>query len=149
MTEQPTEESRRPEKGVPPGGRPDRAAQFAGPTDEEVEAWAERERRRRAAWVEGPSDEEKELWAERRRHRRAGYQRSGGPRGDFDDGPGFDPFVQRYYRDMQLAAEGMVNWMSNWPFRLFASLVRAGQDWEEASFRPRRRRRIAPFDDDF
>jgi hypothetical protein len=72
----------------------------AGPTPEEAEAWADRERKRRQAWAEGPSEEEKqerarswrrramfgleesrlgptrediESWAERERKRRAAW----------------------------------------------------------------------------
>jgi hypothetical protein len=42
-----------------------------GPTDEDVDDWAERERRRREAWLKGPTDEEKRAWAASRR-RQAG-----------------------------------------------------------------------------
>src|SRR5688500_10886156 len=41
----------------------------AGPTPEEVEAWAARERKRREAWAAGPSEEEKEDRARRWRRR--------------------------------------------------------------------------------
>lgn len=37
----------------------------------EVEAWAERERRRRAEWLEGPGEQEKQDWAIRYRRRAA------------------------------------------------------------------------------
>ena len=40
-------------------------------TAAEVEAWAERERRRRAAWLAGPGEEEKADWARRYRRRAA------------------------------------------------------------------------------
>jgi hypothetical protein len=41
-----------------------------GPSDEEVDAWASRERRRREEWLKGPTEEEKSEWARReRRHR--------------------------------------------------------------------------------
>jgi hypothetical protein len=49
-----------------PTARGDRDA-TKGPTDEEVEAWVERERQRRHAWLEGPTEEEKRAWAARRR----------------------------------------------------------------------------------
>jgi hypothetical protein len=41
------------------------------PTQEEVAAWAERERRRRAAWAAGPGEDEKREWARRYRWRAA------------------------------------------------------------------------------
>lgn len=39
------------------------------PTQEEVDAWAEREHARRAAWLEGPGEREKHEWAWRYRRR--------------------------------------------------------------------------------
>jgi hypothetical protein len=39
------------------------------PTQEETDAWADREHKRRAAWLTGPSDEEKHHWAQRYRRR--------------------------------------------------------------------------------
>ena len=41
-----------------------------GPSDDEVEAWAERERRRREEWVAGPTEEEKLEWSRSQRRRR-------------------------------------------------------------------------------
>ena len=40
------------------------------PTDAEIEAWAEDERRRRQAWVQGPTPEERAAFARRERERR-------------------------------------------------------------------------------
>jgi hypothetical protein len=40
-----------------------------GPTPEDIESWAERERKRRAAWVAGPGEDEKREWARRIRGR--------------------------------------------------------------------------------
>ena len=43
----------------------------AEPTEqEEVEAWAEREKKRRAAWLAGPSEAEKREWSRRQQHLR-------------------------------------------------------------------------------
>jgi hypothetical protein len=47
----------------------DPRSRTAGPTPEEIEAWAERERKRRQAWAEGPSEEEKQDRAHRWRRR--------------------------------------------------------------------------------
>ena len=41
------------------------------PTQEEIDAWAERERRRRAAWLAGPSEEDRRAWARHYRWRAA------------------------------------------------------------------------------
>jgi len=40
-----------------------------GPSNSDVDAWAERERRRREAWLAGPSEDEKRDWARRKRRR--------------------------------------------------------------------------------
>ena len=40
------------------------------PTDAEIEAWAEDERRRRQTWVQGPTPEERAAYASRERERR-------------------------------------------------------------------------------
>src|SRR4051794_25930386 len=37
------------------------------PTDDEVDEWAARERRRREAWLSGPTEQEKLDWAQTRR----------------------------------------------------------------------------------
>ncbi|HJQ31320.1 MAG TPA: hypothetical protein VJ866_04025 [Pyrinomonadaceae bacterium] len=42
------------------------------PTRDDVEEWAERERRRRQAWLEGPSEEERHEWARREYEHRGG-----------------------------------------------------------------------------
>ncbi|HYB31633.1 MAG TPA: hypothetical protein VEF89_33930, partial [Solirubrobacteraceae bacterium] len=42
----------------------------AEPREQEVEEWAEREKKRREAWVAGPSEAEKSEWMRRRRERR-------------------------------------------------------------------------------
>ena len=41
----------------------------AEPTDQEVEEWAEREKKRREAWLAGPSEAEKREWRRRQRGR--------------------------------------------------------------------------------
>ena len=49
-----------------------------GPTEAEVENWAERVRLRRQAWVDGPTEEEKQEWQRRERARRAARKPSRG-----------------------------------------------------------------------
>jgi hypothetical protein len=53
-----------------------------GPQEEDVDAWAEEERRRRQAWLNGPSDFEKQRWARREGRRRAAQ--ASGSSGDGD-----------------------------------------------------------------
>ena len=113
------------------------------PTDEEVEEWAERERRRRRAWLEGPSEEERREWAHRTRLRRE--------RCDRYDAPGHysweeNPDVERFRRDAQLASQGAMRILWEWPFWTWARLVRAGRDYEERFYTPVRTRRITYYD---
>ncbi len=111
-----------------------------GPSGSDVDAWAERERRRREAWLAGPSEDEKIEWA--RRHRR-----SRGPgSSSYDDepyrgsssgcGPSFydptrDPVVRRLQRDTDLATKGILNYCFNAPYIFMSQLIRAGRSLEE------------------
>ena len=122
-------------------------------TDAEVEAWAERVRRRRQAWVDGPTEDEKHEWIRReyaRRLARLQSEESGSGNGV---PTGRDPYEERrllerrYVREARLAAEGLGVLIATLPFRILAELVRTGQDWEEEALRPARRRWI-PFSDD-
>ena len=113
------------------------------PSSEEVEEWAERERRRRRAWLEGPSEEERREWAHRTRLRRE--------RCDRYDAPGHysweeNPDVERFRRDAQLASQGAMRILWEWPFWTWARLVRAGRDYEERFYTPVRTRRITYYD---
>ena len=126
-----------------------------GPTDADVEAWAERVRLRRQAWVDGPTEEEKHDWLRRERARQM-------TRHQFDDESGTgadgrtrpDPYDEplrlqrRYVRDVRLATEGLGAWIATWPFRVLADLVVTGREWEEESLRPARRRWIPFYDED-
>jgi hypothetical protein len=117
--------------------------EMASPTDEEIEQWADRERKRRETWLAGPTEAEKDAWAHRERWRRMAY-------------PAYDPqqerlereqIAQRAQRHAQLAMEGALAAMWNWPWRMWADLIIAGRDAEEGFNFPTRRRRI-PFDDE-
>jgi len=119
-----------------------------------VEAWAERERRRRQAWLDGPSEEEKERWARRQRRRRRSHDdwddRPVDRRRDDDDDEDDEDLrdrADRLRREAILAAEGALDYAMRWPFRAWSHLVRAGRDWEDEDFQPRRRRRISYYDD--
>ena len=123
-----------------------------GPTEDEVEAWAERERRRRQAWASGPTDAEKRAWARQVRRRRLARAGAYGPLGPLPFGPpadvGLDPLGARYARETQLALEGLGAWLVAWPFQVMASLVRSGRAWEEQAVRPARRRRVRLYEDE-
>ena len=127
-----------------------------GPTDAEVEAWAERVRLRRQAWVDGPTQEERHEWAERERARRATRMEYEGEARSGNGGPTRrDPYYEeglrlqrRYVREARLATEGLGVWLTTWPFRVVANLVNVGREWEEESLRPARRRWIPFYDDD-
>ena len=124
-----------------------------GPTEAEVEAWAERVRSRRQSWVDGPTEEEKHEWQRRERSRRAARSEFEPESGFGNGGPTrFDPYEERlrlqrrYIREARLATEGVGVWIATLPFRVLADFVSAGREWEENSLRPARR--WIPFNDD-
>jgi hypothetical protein len=126
-----------------------------GPTEAEIEAWAERVRLRRQAWVDGPTDEERHDWAEREQARRmARLEYEAESRSASGDRARFDPYQERlrlqrrYIREARLATEGLGVWMATWPFRVLADFVSVGREWEEESLGPARRRWIPFYDDD-
>jgi len=128
---------------------------FPGPTDAEVEAWAERVRSRRQAWVDGPTEEEKHEWQRRAQARRFARQAMGAESvSSNDDRMRLDPYSERlrlqrrYAREVRQATEGVGVWITTWPFRMLADLVVTGREWEEESLRPARRRWIPFYDDD-
>jgi hypothetical protein len=113
------------------------------PTQAEIDAWVESEKRRRQAWLNGPTPEEREDYVRRLRNRRLSDA--------FDEG---ESRIQegvrtgvRYGRETQLAAEGAMTVLYRWSRRTFAELVRAGREWEEETSIPDRRRRV-PIDDE-
>src|SRR5215204_1317551 len=112
------------------------------PTDAEIEAWAEEERRRRQTWVQGPTAEERAEFARRERERRLAELE------------GSDAWVAerarqmgRVGREAQLATEGAISLLVKWSRHTFEALVDAGREWEEEFGRPRRRRRVSMDDD--
>jgi hypothetical protein len=112
------------------------------PTDAEIEAWAEEERRRRQTWVQGPTPEERAEYARRERERRLAELE------------GSDAWFAERARTMglltrkgQLAAEGAMSLFMKWSRHTLDVLVDAGRDWEEEFGRPRRRRRVSMDDD--
>jgi hypothetical protein len=119
-----------------------------GPTREEVEAWAEQERKRRAAWMAGPTEREKSAWARYERRRRIARE-AYDPDDPYADDWETVRMAQRLRRDAELASEGALYCLFDGPFWLWARLLRAGLDWEERGYRPSRRRRISFSDDDF
>jgi len=123
-----------------------------GPTDAEVEAWAQQERERREAWLRGPTSAQRSDWAARERGRRLAdrgverVQRARLPRLPVGEDSLY--MMQRYAREAQLAAEGAVSLVFSLSVRdMFDQLVQAGRDWEdEYAARPTRRR--IPLDSD-
>jgi len=119
-------------------------ADALGPSQAEIDAWAERERERREAWVKGPSDTERAEYARRVRQRRLADA--------FDEGENrIEEGVRlgvHYGRETQLAAEGAATMFYHWWQRTFAELVRAGREWEEETSIPNRRRRVRSDDED-
>ena len=114
------------------------------PTQAEIDAWVEREKRRRQAWLNGPTTEERDDYARRLRQRRLSDA--------FDEG---ESRIQdgvrmgvRYGRETQLAAEGAMTLLYRWSRRTFGDLVRAGREWEEETSLPNRRRRVSLDDED-
>jgi hypothetical protein len=110
------------------------------PSAAEIEAWADRERKRREAWLNGPTAAEKAVWAWRERERRlAERERLGAPPTLHDTSRP----VQRSVRQLQLAVEGAVSLLLNLsPRETLNQLVRAGREWEaEVTRQPPRNRR--------
>ena len=112
------------------------------PTEAEIEAWVEEERRRRQTWLQGPTAEERAAFARRERERRLAELE------------GSEAWVTerarqmgRYGRDAQLAAEGAMSLFVKWSRHTFEALIEAGRDWEEEFGRPQRRRRVQMDDD--
>jgi hypothetical protein len=93
-------------KGAPPASTGTPAEPYSlGPSEAEVDAWAERGRRRREGWLSGPTADERAAWTQRERERRLGR---------FAAAPGdgvseLGRRAQGVVREAQLAAEGAVH----------------------------------------
>lgn len=126
----------------------DPSAADVGPSDAEIETWAQRERERREAWLRGPTQAQRADWALRERGRRLSEHGSEASAPRLASGENRLFLVQRYAREAQLAAEGAVSLVLGLSVRdLFDQLVQAGRDWEdEYASRPTRRR--IPLGDD-
>lgn len=118
------------------------------PSEAEVEEWVAAEHRRRETWLSGPTVDEKEAWANRERERRLA-ERTG-----VMDSTVLDPArtAQQCVRGAQLVTEGAFSLVWNWWRHRLDALVQAGREWEdeftpglarggrEARERPNRRR---------
>ena len=120
------------------------AAPTLDPTPEEIEAWAERERKRREDWLQGPDEDERAAFARRVRQRRiARLYRDPGEIDAFE----LAREMARYPREAQLAVEGAMSLLWRWYRHRMADFVEAGREWEEGSAKPARRRRVRLDDD--
>jgi hypothetical protein len=111
------------------------------PTDAEIDAWAEDERKRRAAWLAGPTPEERAAFA-RRESRLRHAERQGLDQRTAD----LARLGLRYTREGQLATEGAISILVRWARQARAELIKAGLEWEDEMARSRPRR--VPPDDD-
>jgi len=115
----------------------------AEPTEQEVEEWAEREKKRRDAWVAGPSEAEKREWMRRQRDRREARERYDAA--DLSDSELERELERRLRREAYLARVGMVDLLLRWPPRLGAKLIRAGLHAQYDYYtEPASRRRVPP-----
>jgi hypothetical protein len=127
-----------------------------GPSEAEVEAWAERERQRRAGWVRGPTADERAAWTQQERERRLG-RAAAAPAAGAAGLSGLGGRAQRAVREAQLAAAGAMHllWKGvvaegpvgyplglarRWTRRGLDVLVSAGREWEAEQDRPIRGR---------
>jgi hypothetical protein len=98
------------------------------PSEAEIGAWAERERKRREAWPSGPTAEEKAVWASRERDRRLAKRKGSGVPPSLRDA---SRLLQRSVRQLQRAVEGAASLALNLSLRrTMDQLVRAGREWE-------------------
>jgi hypothetical protein len=121
-----------------------------GPSDDEVDAWADRERERRREWADGPTEHEKLLWARQERIRRARAAGASAPGGSAtrsaDDGDERLRRARRFRRDARRLALGSFATLLDLPFLTASSLVSVGRDVERGVDGPSSRR--VPFGDD-
>jgi hypothetical protein len=115
----------------------------AEPTDQEVEEWAEHEKKRREAWLAGPSKAEKREWSRRRREIRELRELDGAS--DLSDSELERQLERRLRRDAYLARVGIFDLLAHWPPRLGAKLIRSGLDAQYDYYtEPASRRRVPP-----
>ena len=115
----------------------------AEPTDQEVEEWAEREKKRREAWLTGPSESEKREW----RRRQAELKELKEMFGPSDDPDSMleRQLERRLRREAYLARAGILDLLMHWPPRLGAKLIRSGLDAQYDYYtEPAFRRRVPP-----
>jgi len=111
------------------------------PTDQEVEQWAEREKKRREAWLAGPSEAEKREWSRKQQHQEDLRELYGA--GDRPESEVEREVERRLRLDAHLARVGifdlLLHWprrvgsIGSWPPRLGAKLIRSGLDVEYES----------------
>jgi hypothetical protein len=115
----------------------------AEPTDQDVEDWAEREKKRREAWLAGPTEAEKREW--RRRQRDIGELRELREASDESDATLERELERRLRRDAYLVRAGILDLLLHWPPRLGAKLIRGGLDAQYDYYtEPASRRRVPP-----
>lgn len=123
----------------------DKDDEYYGVPESEVNAWADRVRKRRRAWLDGPDEEEKRAWAARHRHRGTADVADD----DYEDADLAEGrrVLDRIQVDTALAIVGAANRLIEAPYRLVGGLVRSGRDWEDHAIETLRRRRRVRLDD--
>jgi hypothetical protein len=111
-------------------------------TDQDVEEWAEREKKRREAWLAGPNEAEKREWSLRQRHLSELRELYGANEPDSDLERELE---RRLRRDAHLARAGVLGLFLNLPYSLGAKLIRSGLDAQYDYYtEPAFRRRLPP-----
>jgi hypothetical protein len=132
----PTDEEKRGWRRRRERQRPDNFSDASAPmsAEDEVDAWAQRERQRRQAWLTGPTDDEKRRWARRETS-------NWGPSVSALEGD-VREWTDRWMRDADLASKGTFRALSRLPFALWSYLVESGRTFEEDFYEPPLRRRV-------
>jgi ferric-dicitrate binding protein FerR (iron transport regulator) len=115
----------------------------AEPTDQEVEEWADREKKRREAWLAGPTEAEKREW--RSRQQELSELRDLYGASDEPDSEVERELERRLRRDVHLARAGILGLLLNLPYSMGAKLIRSGLDAQYDYYtEPAFRRRMPP-----
>ncbi len=115
----------------------------AEPSEQEVNEWAEGERKRREAWLAGPTEAEKREWSRRQQHLRELRELYGAR--DESDHELERQLERRLRRDVSLARAGAFDLLVHGPYRLGAKLIRSGIDAQYDYYaEPAFRRRVPP-----